>query len=541
MTTQPWLDQYPENVPHTIDADKYESVTQLFESSVEQYPDHVALECFGATMTYKQLDDAGNAVAAFLQKECGVKKGDRVAIMLPNLFAYPIAMLGILKTGAIQVNVNPLYTPRELEHQLNDSGSQHIFIYTGSTAALAAVRDKTHIQNVITVGPGDGVNPDIPAPPLADDLGDTLKLADVLSKYEGASPEAVEIHGEDVLFLQYTGGTTGPSKGATLTHRNLIANTEQFKAFVPDANEPGKEILILALPMYHIFGLMIYVAYAAIGSKAILIPNPRDMDSFINTIKNAKFSIMGGVNTLFAGMTMHPEFANVDFSAYKVAFGGGSKIFASTSERWKKFAGNDILEGFGLSETAPILTLNLMGEKSFSGTVGYPVPSADVKILGENGEIQPAGEPGEICAKGPQVMKGYWNRPDANAESFTSDGYFRTGDVAVMHENGQFEIVDRKKDMLIVSGFNVYPNEVESVACELEAIAEAACVGAPDEKTGERVKLFVAPSGKGDLDVDAITEHCRANLAAYKVPKEIIVLDELPKSNVGKILRRELR
>lgn len=541
MTSQPWLNQYPDNVPHTINADKYGSVTQLFQSSVEQFSDHVALECFGATMTYKQLDDAANAVAAFLQKECDVKKGDRVAIMLPNLFAYPVLMLGILKTGAVQVNVNPLYTPRELEHQLNDSGSQHIFVYKGSTSALAAVRDKTDIKNVIAVGPGDCVDPNIPAPPMADKLGDFLRLSDVLRKYQGACPASVALHGEDVLFLQYTGGTTGPSKGATLTHRNLIANTEQFKAFVPEANEPGKEVLILALPMYHIFGLMIFIAYAAIGSKAILVPNPRDMDSFISAIKNAKFTIMGGVNTLFAGMTMHPEFENVDFSAYKVAFGGGSKIFASTSERWKKFAGNHILEGFGLSETSPILTLNMMGEKEFSGTVGYPVPSTDVKILDENGAIQPVGEPGEVCAKGPQVMKGYWNRPDANAESFTSDGYFRTGDVAVMHENGQFEIVDRKKDMLIVSGFNVYPNEVESVVCELETIGEAACVGAPDEKTGEQVKLFIAPSGKGDLDVDAVTEYCRANLAAYKVPKEIIVLGELPKSNVGKILRRELR
>lgn len=541
MNNQPWLNSYPKNVPNTIDPDQFNCVPELFEAAIQQYPDHVALECFGMTMTYRQLDDVSNAVASSLQEEFGVVKGDRVAVMLPNVPAYPIVMLGILKAGGIQVNVNPLYTPRELKHQLNDSGAELIFIYAGSTPALAEIKGETPIHHAITVAPGDGLSSNIPSPALSEGLGKNSPLSDLLKSYAGTRPKPVVMGGDDVLFLQYTGGTTGPSKGATLNHRNLIANTLQFKAFIPDANEPGGETVVLALPLYHIFGLMIYVAYATIGAKAILIPNPRDMDAFIGAIKDAKFTVMGGVNTLFAGMAAHPDFGNIDFSASKVAFGGGSKIFASTSERWKAAAGSHILEGFGLSETSPILTLNLLGNEQFSGTVGYPVPSTDVMILGPDDKPLPPGEPGELCAKGPQVMTGYWGRPDATAEAFTDNGYFRTGDVAVMHEDGQFEIVDRKKDMLIISGFNVYPNEIEGVVCELDAVGEAACVGAPDDKTGERVKLFVSPSGKGELNVDDVMEHCRANLAAYKVPKEIVVMDEIPKSNVGKILRKDLR
>ncbi|WP_375177706.1 AMP-binding protein [Marinobacter mobilis] len=539
--TKPWLTHYPEGIPHTINPDAFSSVAELFQQAYRKFPDHTALECFGLTLSYRDLDRLSDALANAMQQEFGIRKGDRVAVMLPNLFAYPIVMAAILKAGAVQVNVNPLYTPRELEHQLNDSGATVIFAYNGSTPALADVRRKTGIRQVVTVAPADGTDAPIPAGPIADTLGDHASLADLLKRHDGKQPEAVTISGDDVLFLQYTGGTTGPSKGATLTNRNLIANTEQFRAFVPSANEEGKEILVVSLPMYHIFGLMIYIAYAAIGAKALLIPNPRDMEGYLNAIKDSKFSVIGGVNTLFAGMTMHPLFKEVDFSNYKVAFGGGAKIFPSTSERWKDVTGSHILEGFGLSETAPILTLNPLGQENFSSTVGFPVPSTDVKILGDDNQPLGVDQPGELCAKGPQVMKGYWNRPDATAETFTDDGYFRTGDIAVMHANGMFEIVDRKKDMLIVSGFNVYPNEVEAVACELDAVAEAACVGVPDEKTGERIRLFVAPSGKGELTSEAVQTYCRDNLAAYKVPKDVIIMDELPKSNVGKILRKDLR
>ncbi|MBJ6138481.1 AMP-binding protein [Marinobacter litoralis] len=541
MNNQPWLQHYPVNIPQSINPDQFNSVTELFDTAVRKFGDQNALECFGLTLSYRELDLMSDAVAVSLQRDFGLVKGDRVGVMLPNIPAYPIVMLGILKAGGIQVNINPLYTPRELSHQLNDSGAELIFVYNGSTPALAEVKHEVSIHHAICVATGDGMSGGLPSPTVSDGLGAKSELFAILRKYSGQKPKSVEIGGEDVLFLQYTGGTTGPSKGATLTHRNLIANTLQFKAFVPDANAPGEEVVVLALPMYHIFGLMIYVAYAAIGAKAILIPNPRDMDAFIGAIKNAKFSVMGGVNTLFAGMTAHPDFEKIDFSALKVSFGGGSKIFGSTSERWKAATGSHILEGFGLSETSPILTLNLMGREHFSGTIGFPVPSTDVKVLGPDDDVMPVGEPGELCAKGPQVMRGYWKRPEATSEAFTSDGYFRTGDVAIMHGDGQFEIVDRKKDMLIVSGFNVYPNEVESVVCEMESVAEAACVGAADDKTGEKVKLFVSPSGKGDIDIDAIVAHCRLNLAAYKVPRDVVILDELPKSNVGKILRKDLR
>lgn len=538
---KPWLDSYPDDVPHTIDLDDSQSVVALFKEAIGRFPDHVALECFGQSMTYRQLDAASDAVATALQKQCGVKKGDRVAIMLPNIFAYPVTMLGVLKTGAVQVNVNPLYTPRELEHQLNDSGAETIIIYSASTPALAPIRGNTSVSQVITVDPGDGAGLAIPGADIPAELGDHRRLADLIGQYAGTQPEPVTLSGEDTLFLQYTGGTTGPSKGATLTHRNLIANSLQFRSFLPAANEPGGEVLVLALPMYHIFGLMIFVAYSAIGAKSILIPNPRDMDAYLNAIKDSGFTVIGGVNTLYAGMTQHPLFKEVDLSRYKVAFGGGSKIFHSTSKAWKAFTGAHIVEGFGLSETAPILTLNPMGREEFSGTVGYPMPSTEVKIIDEDGNEQPAGTPGELCARGPQVMKGYWKREQATADTFTSDGFFKTGDIAVMHPDGQFEIVDRKKDMIIVSGFNVYPNEVESVATELDSVGEAACVGVADDKTGERIRLFVAPAPGAEIDTDQVMEHCRASLAAYKVPKDIEVLEELPKSNVGKILRKDLR
>ncbi|MBW0148494.1 AMP-binding protein [Marinobacter arenosus] len=538
---KPWLDSYPADVPPTIDPDTHASVTSLFNDAIKRFPEHAALECFGHTMTYGQLDEASDALASALQQQYEVKKGDRIAVMLPNIFAYPVAMLAILKVGAIQVNVNPLYTSRELEHQLNDSGAETMFIYSGSVASLTPIRDATSVSQVIVVNPGDGAGLPIPGGDIPAELGEFTGMADLLAHNTGNKPTAVPVSGDDVLFLQYTGGTTGPSKGATLTHRNLVANSLQFRSFIPEANEPGEEVLVLALPMYHIFGLMIFVAYAAIGAKAILIPNPRDMDAYLKAIKDSGFTVIGGVNTLYAGMTQHPLFKDVDLSRYKVAFGGGSKIFPSTSKAWKAFTGAHILEGFGLSETSPILTLNLMGQEAFSGTVGYPVPSTEVKIIDEQGNALPAGTPGELCARGPQVMKGYWNRGQATADTFTEDGFFKTGDVAVMHPDGQFEIVDRKKDMIIVSGFNVYPNEVEAVASELPEVAEAACIGVPDEKTGERIRLFVAPTEGSAIDKDAVMAHCRQSLAAYKVPKEIEVLQELPKSNVGKILRKDLR
>lgn len=538
---KPWLDFYPSDVPHSIDLDPDTSVVSLFNDAIKTFPDHIALECFAKTMTFAQLDHAANALASALQSQFGVKKGDRVAVMLPNIFAYPIAMLAILRVGAVQVNVNPLYTPRELEHQLTDSGAETIVVYSSAAQTLASALNQTPIINVITVNPGDGAGLPIPAADIPAELGEHAPMAELLSQYNGQRPDAVPLSGEDMLFLQYTGGTTGPSKGVMLTHSNLVANSLQMRSFAPSANEPGKEVVVFALPMYHIFGLMNFIAYVSMGAKCVLIPNPRDMEAYLNAIKNVGFTVIAGVNTLYAGMTKHPLFKEVDLSRYKVAFGGGSKIFPSTSDAWKAFTGAHILEGFGLSETSPVLTLNLMGQDNFSGTVGYPVPSTDVKILDENNQEVPPGTPGELCAKGPQVMTGYWNRPEDTAAAFTADGFFKTGDVAVMHPDGQFEIVDRKKDMIIVSGFNVYPNEIEAIASELPSVAEAACIGQPDEKSGERIILFVAPAPGATIDIDAVMAHCRESLTGYKVPKEIRVLAELPKSNVGKILRKDLR
>jgi long-chain acyl-CoA synthetase len=352
----------------------------------------------------------------------------------------------------------------------------------------------------------------------------------------------VTLSGEDLLFLQYTGGTTGVSKGAALSHRNLVANTEQFKAFMPDALRPGQEVVVTALPLYHIFALMVnFISYYSIGAENWLVPNPRDMNSFVDILSKAQPTVFTGVNTLFGGLLMHPKIAEVDFSNLRVAVGGGAAVLPTTSAKWKTLTGKDILEGYGLSETSPILTINSMTATGFSATVGLPLPSTDIKLLDEDNKEAAIGEPGEICAKGPQVMNGYWQKPDANAAAFTPDGYFRTGDVGVFDERGFLKIVDRKKDMIIVSGFNVYPNEVEAIAAACAGVGECACVGKPDDKTGEAVRLFVSKAPGASLTEADLLAHCRRELAAYKVPKEIRFLDALPKSTVGKILRKDLR
>jgi long-chain acyl-CoA synthetase len=462
--------------------------------------------------------------------------------MLPNIPAFPLAMLGIIRAGAIQVNVNPLYTPRELEHQLNDAGAKAIVVFAGVSPTLAEIIGHTGIGKVITVALGDGTAATPASPPVDARLTNAVAFADALEQGAELPLSTPDLTGDDILFLQYTGGTTGLSKGAALSHRNLVANTEQFKAFTPDALRPGKEIVVTALPLYHIFALMVnFITYFSIGAENWLVPNPRDMAGFIATLKEARCTVFTGVNTLFGGLVAQPNIGEVDFSGLRVAIGGGAAVLPTTSERWKKLTGRDILEGYGLSETSPILTLNPMTAEGFSSTVGLPMPSTDIKLLGEDDQPVALGEAGEICAKGPQVMGGYWQKPDANAAAFTADGYFRTGDVGVFDERGYLRIVDRKKDMIIVSGFNVYPNEVEAIAAACAGVAECACVGRPDEKTGEAIVLFVAKLTGAELnDVDVIA-HCRRELTAYKVPKEVRFLDGLPKSNVGKILRKDLR
>jgi len=542
MPRKYWLAAYGGRIPAEIDPDAYSSVLAMFEDAMQRYADKPAIRCFGQTLTYADTDRLSRNVAAYLQTRLGVEKGDRIAVMLPNLPAFPLAMLGIVRAGAVQVNVNPLYTPRELEHQLNDAGAKIVVVFGGVSATLADIVGKTAVEHVIGVGLGDGTGAQLPSPPVDARLTNAVAFADILAQGAACSFTPVPLCGDDLLFLQYTGGTTGLSKGAALSHRNLVANTEQLKAFIPDALRPGQEVVVTALPLYHIFALMVnFITYYSIGAENWLVPNPRDMDSFIATLRSARCTVFTGVNTLFGGLLMHPKIAEADFSRLRVAIGGGAAVMPTTSAKWKALTGRDILEGYGLSETSPVLTLNPMTIEGFSATVGLPFPSTDIKLLDADDNEAPIGEPGEICAKGPQVMTGYWQKPDANAAAFTADGYFRTGDIGVFDANGFLRIVDRKKDMIIVSGFNVYPNEVEAVAAACAGVAECACVGRADDKTGEAVRLFVAKAAGAALTEADVIAHCRQQLAAYKVPKEVRFLEALPKSNVGKILRKDLR
>ena len=493
------------------------TVVEMMERAMAAYAARPAFRWAGQTVTYADVDRLSRDFAAYLQNRLGVGKGDRIAVMLPNIPAFPIAMLGILRAGGVQVNVNPMYTPRELEPQLNDAGVETIVIFEGARPVLAEIIGKTRVKTVIGVDPRDTT---------AGEFGAALA--------EGAKLEfnPVALTGDDLIFLQYTGGTTGLSKGAALSHANLVANTEQFDAFLPDVLPPGEGVVVTALPLYHIFALMVnLISSFARGAENWLVTNPRDFDGFVDILKAARPTLFTGVNTLYGALATHPRIGEVDFSRLRYAIGGGAPVLAVTSARWKKVTGRDILEGYGLSETSPILTLNEPGGDAFSGTVGVPLPRTEIKLL----------EDGEICARGPQVMKGYWEKPEANANAFTSDGFFRTGDIGVFDASGRLKIVDRKKDMILVSGFNVYPNEIEAVAASCPGVAECACVGTPDEKTGEAVRLFVVRAANAFLDEAAVLAHCRKDLSAYKVPKHVRFIDALPKSVVGKILRRELR
>ena len=538
---KPWIKTYGPGVPVDIDADAYPSAVALFEKAATEYAGKPAFECFGCTMTYAEVDRASRAVAAWLQQRLGIKRGDRVALMVPNVFAFPVAMLGIQRAGAAQVNVNPLYTPHELQHQLNDAGAETIIVFTGSTPTLAEIVAETPVKTIITVALGDAAGAAIPSPPHDPRLTGAIRFADVLAEGARLELEPLNLTGDDILFFQYTGGTTGFSKGAVLSHRNLVANVEQFKAFLPEAVEPGEEVVVLALPLYHVFGLMLMLAYMSVGAKSILIPNPRDADAFCGAIKDAKFSVIPGVNTLFQALAANPSFKDVDLSNYKVAIGGGAAVIRATSEKWKALTGHHIKEGYGLSETSPILCVNPMAVSEFTETCGLPVPSTEIKLIDDDGNEVGEGEAGEICARGPQVMKGYWNNEEANRTAFTPDGFLKTGDIGVLTAGGFLKIVDRKKDIVIVSGFNVYPNEVEAVVTACHGVAECVCIGVPDTKTGEAVRVYVVKAPFADPTAEEIIAHCRRELAAYKVPKQIHFVDSLPKSNVGKILRRELR
>lgn len=509
---------------------------------MRQFAAKPAFHAFGTTLTYADVDRMSHAFAAYLQKVAGVKAGDRVAVMLPNLLAFPIAAIAVWKIGGVLVSVNPLYTTRELQHQLNDAGVETIVVCNASAATLAAVIDSTNVKTVVTVGQGDcgGIGPASTDMDRAA-LGDAVSLSAAIAHGEALECDPVNVGGNDTLLLQYTGGTTGVSKGATLSHRNLIANIEQFKAFMTGALEPGAEVVVTAIPLYHIFALAVnFLTYFSIGAENWLVANPRNVEGLFDVLQAARPTILTGVNTLYATLASHERMTTTDWSRLKLSAGGGAAVMSVISERWRAATGKIIREGYGLSETSPVISFTPQFVNEFTATTGLPVPSTDVKLLDDSDNEVEIGACGEVCVKGPQVTAGYWNAPEANAKAFTSDGYFRTGDIGVFNEKGFLKIVDRKKDMIIVSGFNVYPNEIESVAAAFAGVAECACIGAPDPKTGEAVELFVVRRTDSDVSESDLLAHCHSALAAYKVPKVVRFVDALPKSTVGKILRREL-
>lgn len=539
--TKPWFKQYDPWVPTEINPDQYANVVDMLLEAGEKFSDKVAFSNFGATRTYAEVLDLSRDFAAYLQNELGIQKGDRVALMSPNMMAFPIAMLGILRAGGVQVNVNPMYTARELEHQLNDADVETIVIFSGSTGCLAEVIANTRIKNVIVAGLDDLNDLGLPSPPIDASLHNPVAFLDALAAGKKMQLAEVELRGDDLVYLQYTGGTTGLSKGAMLTHRNLVANVVQFEAFAGDYIKFGEDVVITAIPMYHIFALMVNtLAYFKFGGTNVMITNPRDMPAFVAEWAKWKVTVFTGVNTLYNGLLHTSGFSDIDFSTLGFSVGGGAPVQKVVSDKWKEVTGKHIKEGYGLSETSPILTVNPFGMTDFIGSIGVPVPSTDISLRNEDGKEVKPGERGELCAKGPQVMKGYWRREDATAESMTDDGYFRTGDIAIMDDTGFFRIVDRLKDMILVSGFNVFPNEIEAELTALPGVLECACVGVPDDKSGEAVKVFIVKSDDTLTKAD-VRSFCKEQLTGYKVPRQVEFIDELPKSTVGKILRRELR
>ena len=550
-----WLKSYPDSVPAEIDCTQYRSVTHLLEESFQKYADRNAFVCMDKFLTYRELDQLSRQMGAWLQSK-GLQRGARVAIMLPNVLQYPVAMAAILRAGYTVVNVNPLYTPRELQHQLIDSGSEAIIVLENFATTVEQVLPHTQVKQVIVATMGDllgglkgtivnfvvrKIKKMVPAFSLPGAISFNKMLA------EGArlTLQPVQQGHDDIVFLQYTGGTTGVSKGAMLLHRNVIANVLQNEAWMSPVMTPEMRAtsmgFMCALPLYHIYSLTVSALMGMrLGGMSVLIPNPRDIPGFVKELAKHKIVVFPAVNTLYNALLNNAEFAKLDFSSYKVCNGGGMALQRNVAERWLKLTGCPLIEGYGMSETSPVVTGNRVDITEFTGTIGLPFPSTEVAILNDDGVEVPLGEPGEIAVRGPQVMAGYWQRPDETAKSMTADGYFKTGDVGVMDERGYVKIVDRKKDMIIVSGFNVYPNEVEDVVSSCPGVLECACIGVPDANAGEAVKVFVVRKDP-NLTVEQIREHCKHELTAYKKPKYIEFRDELPKTNVGKILRRQLR
>lgn len=547
-----WLEKsYPPGVEFEIDPDKYSSLVELFYKYTKLYKGNTAFINMDAKISYQQLAQQATEFAAYLQQDLGLVKGDKFAIMTPNLLQYPIALFGALIAGLTVVNVNPLYTPRELEHQLKDSGTKGIMILENYAHVLAKVIDKTDVEHVITTRVGDRlskvkgvlinfalkyIKKQIPMYKLPNAINFNVAMA------RGATLDfnPVDVVSTDIAFLQYTGGTTGPSKGAMLTHRNMVANLEQSNAATKNVYEVGKEVMVTALPLYHVYALTSNcLCFIPFGGTNLLITNPRDMPGFVKELAKYPFTVITGVNTLFNALLHTPGFEKLDFTPLKLGFGGGMSVQRPVAELWEKVTGTKLLEGYGLTECSPLVTMSPYNQERYDGTIGIPTSSTDIRLVNDAGEDVAIGEPGEMLVKGPQVMKGYYNCPEATAEVL-KDGWLATGDVATMDEDGFFKIVDRKKDVIIVSGFNVFPNEIEEVIVMLDGILEAAAIGIANNDTGETVKVFVVKTDENITDKD-IFDHCHGLLTNYKRPKLVEFVSDLPKSNVGKILRKELR
>jgi len=549
---RPWLANYPEGVPATIDVDAYPSIVAMFEEACARFAQRPAFSSFGATMSYAELDRRSEHFAAYLAAELKLGKGDRLAIMLPNLLQYPVALFGALRAGLTVVNVNPLYTAHELEHQLSDAGAKAIVVLDNFAATLAKALPATQIETVITTAIGDLLG--FPKGPLMSfavkyvkkmvpgySIPKAIRFRDALARGAQLTPPKIELNHDDLAFLQYTGGTTGVAKGAMLTHGNMVANMLQAGVWIAGSVREGEEVMITALPLYHIFALTANcLVFLKLGGHNVLIVNPRDMPGFVKTLRGVGFTAITGVNTLFNGLLHAKGFDQLDFSYLHLTLGGGMSVQRVVAANWKKTTACTLVEAYGLTETAPAVCINPLDIVEYNGSIGLPLPSTDVTLRDDEGHDVATGQPGELCVRGPQVMRGYWNRPDETAKVMVNDGWLRTGDIARMDERGFFYIVDRKKDMILVSGFNVYPNEIEDVVARHLGVLEVAAIGVPDEHSGEVVKLFVVKKDPA-LTEESLKQYCHDELTGYKRPKYIEFRDSLPKSNVGKILRRELR
>jgi long-chain acyl-CoA synthetase len=548
---KPWLKSYPPGVPATIDESRVGTLVDMFRDSVARFGERPAAESFGKRQTYAELAQAAGAIASWLQQQ-GLKKGDRVAIMLPNVMAYPAILFGILTGGFTVVNVNPLYTARELTHQLKDSGARLLFVLENFGHTVEEALPNLKLDRIVVVSPGDLmglkgavvnlVSRHVKKAVKPYNLPQCVAFRSVMQAGGRTPAQPVAVGRDDIAFLQYTGGTTGVAKGAILLHRNVAANVEQVHAWMKDyLGERPDHVMVTALPLYHIFALTVGLLMCRLGACQLLIANPRDIPGFVKTLKSRPFTLMAGVNTLYNALANNPGLKEVDFSQVRLCISGGMATQAAVAERWRSVTGQHICEGYGLSETSPVVTANRLDVKEFTGSIGYPMPSAEVSIRSvDDGRALAIGETGELCVKGPQVMAGYWNRPDETAKVMTADGFFRTGDIAVLQHDGKIKLVDRIKDMVLVSGFNVYPNEVEEVLASHPGVLEAAVIGVPDEHSGEMVAAYIV---KKDPSVDeaAIRAFCKDKLTGYKIPRRVVFRDSLPKTPVGKVLRRELR